>query len=165
MHLNEVNIALGHKITGGGDFQWHCYGSNVWVVDYENKFGFASVVFDTTTQMVYEAIVEIIDQDKAYRYIDPDHKQDFLFECTERGIDPNHAWDNVKYTDLEIAEDFLEKAQAIFQNRSFDERIQVPLDLPDQEFLQLALEAHKRDITINKMVEVILQTYVDGASK
>lgn len=160
MHLNEVNIALGHQITGGGDFQWHCYGSNTWVLDYENEFGFASVVFDTTTQMIYEAIVEITDSDKIYRYIDPDFKADFLCESKARDIDPNIAWDNVKYIDLEIAEDFLEKAQAIFENRKFDERIQVPLDLPDQEFLHLALEAHKRDITINKMVEIILQTYM-----
>lgn len=33
---------------------------------------------------------------------------------------------------------------------------EVELDLSDKEILQLALEAHKRDITINKLVELIL---------
>ena len=162
MNLKDINTALNHQIVGGTNYQWHCYGNDTYMLDYQNEFGSASAVFDINTQKVYEASVEILDQDKAYRYIDPDYKSDFICECKARDVDPSIAWDDVKFIDLEVQEDFLEKAKAIFENMPFDERVKVPLDLHDQEFLQLALEAHKRDITLNKMVEVILQTYIDG---
>jgi hypothetical protein len=42
-----------------------------------------------------------------------------------------------------------------------DNREEVELDLDDGTILQLALEAHKRDITLNKMIEIILQETID----
>ena len=42
-----------------------------------------------------------------------------------------------------------------------DNRVEVEINLEDHEILQLALEAHKRDITLNKMVEIILQEVID----
>ena len=42
-----------------------------------------------------------------------------------------------------------------------DNREEVELDLDDETILKLALEAHKRDITLNKMIEIILQQAID----
>jgi hypothetical protein len=42
-----------------------------------------------------------------------------------------------------------------------DNRVEVEINLEDHEILQLAMEAHKRDITLNKMVEIILQEVID----
>lgn len=42
-----------------------------------------------------------------------------------------------------------------------DNRVDVEIDLDNFTILQLALEAHKRDITLNKMVEIILQEVID----
>ena len=42
-----------------------------------------------------------------------------------------------------------------------DNRVEVELDLNEHEIYQLAMEAHKRDITLNKMIESILQEVVD----
>ena len=42
-----------------------------------------------------------------------------------------------------------------------DNRVEVELDLNEHEIYQLAMEAHKRDITLNKMIEGILQEVVD----
>ena len=42
-----------------------------------------------------------------------------------------------------------------------DNRVDVELDLEEDVILQLALEAHKRDITLNKMVEILLQEAID----
>jgi predicted HicB family RNase H-like nuclease len=42
-----------------------------------------------------------------------------------------------------------------------DGRVSVDIDIDDDVILQLALEAHKRDITLNKMVEIILQEVID----
>lgn len=42
-----------------------------------------------------------------------------------------------------------------------DNREEVELDLDDETILKLALEAHKRDITLNSMIEIILQEFID----
>jgi hypothetical protein len=84
-----------------------------------------------------------------------------LSEAKQRNVDANQAWDDVKWVDLEVEEDFLEKAVAMFNGEEWDSRIQVPLDLEDDLLLQLAMEAHKRDITLNKMVEIVLQEAIE----
>lgn len=42
-----------------------------------------------------------------------------------------------------------------------DNREEVQLDLDDETILKLALEAHKRDITLNNMVEILLQEAIN----
>ena len=42
-----------------------------------------------------------------------------------------------------------------------DNRVEVEINLEESEILQLAMEAHKRDITLTKMVEIILQEVID----
>ena len=42
-----------------------------------------------------------------------------------------------------------------------DNRVEVELDLDEHEIYQLAMEAHKSDITLNKMIEGILQEVID----
>jgi uncharacterized protein YjaG (DUF416 family) len=42
-----------------------------------------------------------------------------------------------------------------------DNRVEVELDLNEHEIYLLAMEAHKRDITLNKMIENILQEVID----
>ena len=163
MHISKVNEALDHRITGGSEYQWSCYGSDVRFMDYESDYAHVSVVFDTITQSVYEATVNSKDESiRPYRWLNPDTKQEYLDECKEKDIDPNEAWDSVKWVDLETEEDFLDKACAIFNGDAFDERVQVPLDLDRDEMFQLMQMAHERDITLNKLVEEILQKVIDN---
>jgi hypothetical protein len=166
MHLSKVNEALNHRITGGSEYQWNCYGYNVRFLDFESEYAHASVLFDTVTQEVYEAnITAKNDNDDnlpgPYRWLNPVTKDVYLAECKVRNIDPTNAWDNTHWVDLEVEEDFLIKANAVFNNLPFDKRVTVPLDLDDSTLLQLALEAHKRDITINQMVEIVLKKAID----
>lgn len=42
-----------------------------------------------------------------------------------------------------------------------DDRVDLPVDLTDDEFLAIAKMAHERDITFNKMVETILWNYIN----
>jgi predicted HicB family RNase H-like nuclease len=62
----------------------------------------------------------------------------------------------VGYTDLDVAEDFLNKAGAIVTGQSYDTRITVPLEMSDDEQLRLMIMAHEQDITLNQLVEQIL---------
>lgn len=165
MKLNEVNEILDHKITSGSEHQWKCYPDGRYL-DYESDFAHVSVIYNTTNQEIYQADIsvkrEAWDEDKKpYRWIDPDHKDAFYKEAKKRKVDPDQAWDDVKWIDLEMEEDFLEKAAALFNGEECDTRVKIEFDLDDRSILQLAREAHKRDITLNKMIEIILQEVID----
>jgi hypothetical protein len=90
---------------------------------------------------------------RAYRLM---HKRDFE--------EDNFAWEEVKYTDLESDDDMKEKLTAAFMYEEYDERVVIPLDLPDDVLLILMKEAHAKDITFNQyLAECItekLQNYV-----
>ena len=162
MQLSEVNKVFQHKITGGGDYGWSCYGFDTWSIDYSSKYAHGYVVFDVGTGTVREVSVspnvdELLGKSiKPYRYIDPAYRDAHDSEAKSRNIDPDEAWDDVKWIDLEVEEDFLDKAAKMFDGVSFDTRIVVPLDLDNDTMLTLAMEAHKRDITLNEMVELVL---------
>ncbi len=165
MRLNEINEALNHKITGGSEYQWNCYPDGRYL-DYESDFAHVSVLYSTVDQTIYQAEVsvkpEAWDEDKKpYRWLNPEYKDALYKESKKRKVDPDIAWDDVKWIDLEMAEDFLEKATAIFNGKEFDTRVKVEFDLDDHSILKLATEAHKRDITLNKMIEIILQEVID----
>jgi hypothetical protein len=157
MHLSKVNNALDHRIAGGSEYQWTCW-DNARFLDYRSDYADASVVFNTETQEVYVAEISFSnDTGRVYRWLNPLFKDAYLNECKQKNVDFNVAYDDVKYTDLDVDEDWLEKANAIMNNKPFDDRIQVPLDLDDDLLLELCLQAHKNDITLNKMVEKILK--------
>ena len=67
----------------------------------------------------------------------------------------------MNWYDLETQEDWLTKARAIMRGEEFDRRIDVPLELDDDTLFRLFKMAHERDITLNKMVEIVLQEVID----
>lgn len=161
MYLKDVNEALDHKISDGSEYCWSCY-PNARFLHYETEHGYATVIFSTKTQEVYEA--EVNDKEnkhKPYRWLNPKYKDDYIKEAQEKNVDPNIAWDYVKWVDLDVSEDWLEKAKSLMNNVPFDERVLLPLDLDDDILLELCLQAHERDITMNQMVELILQRAID----
>ena len=165
MKLSQINEVLGHRITGGSEYQWNCYPDGRYL-DYESDFAHVSVLYSTVDQTVYQSEVsvnrEAWDEDKKpYRWLNPDYKDALYKESEKRQVDTDIAWDDVKWIDLEMAEDFLEKATAIFNGEEYDTRVKIEFDLDDSSILKLATEAHKRDITLNKMIEIILQEVID----
>ena len=81
---------------------------------------------------------------------------------TYRNVDPNIAWDNLHWIDCETQKDFLAKAVAIMNDLPFDDRIEIELNLSDDEFLNIARLAHEKDISINKFIEHTLQVFIDS---
>ena len=161
MHLSKVNEALQHKIVGGSIHQWDCW-PNTRFLDYENNGAYASVVFNIETQEIYTAEINSNrDFIKPYRWLNPTYKQSYIDEAKEKNVDINIAWDDVKWVDLETSEDWLEKATAIFKNEPFDERVKVPINLEKDELFQLMSLAHERDVTLNQLVENILEDMVN----
>ena len=166
MYLSKVNETLDHKICGGSEHQWHCW-ENARFMDYESDYAYVGVVFNSKTQLIYQAEVncksEMFSKEpKPYRWVDPEYKDVYLAEAKERKVDPNQAWDDVKWVDLETEEDFLEKAKAIFNNEDFDERISIPIDLPKEELFVLMKLAHEKDITFNQLMVEILMDAIEN---
>lgn len=169
MHLSKINEITNHKITEGSEYGWNCY-PNARMLSYESDFAHISIVYSTVTQEIYEADVSIKthawDEDmRPYRWLNSEYKDIMIAEAKSRKVKWRKAWDDVKWVDLEVEEDFLEKAKAIFNGEEFDERIKVPIELEDDVMLKLCMEAHKRDITLNTLVEEILQTLIDQSKK
>jgi hypothetical protein len=67
------------------------------------------------------------------------------------------AWDGVNYIDLQTDEDMLEKMICAYNYQEYDDRISIPLDMPDDALFQLMKEAHEKDITLNEYLAEILQ--------
>lgn len=165
MQLSEINNTFQHKITDGSEYLWNCYGNNVRTIDYTSKYACGYVVFDTETHEVFEVSVSPVAgawdiEPKPYRYINPEHRMSYETEAEDRHVDPNVAWDDVKWVDLETEEDFIDKATKMFVGQTFDTRVVVPLDLDNDTILKLSMEAHKRDITLNQMVEELLRNMI-----
>lgn len=167
MHLSNFIEAFDHRITGGSEYYWESFGNSARWLDFESDYAHGSLVFDSVTQIVYMAQVDPKEEssdyaEKPYIWLNPTYKDSYINECVSKGLKYDNAYDDTNYVVLEVDEDFCEKANAIFNNQPFDSRVEVPLDLDDDVIFNLALEAHKRDITLNKMVEILLQNAIDN---
>lgn len=99
MNFIELTTAANFKITGAEKYQWHCFGNQAHYIEFNNII---SAIFDTQNQMVYA--VEIIDESNnmAWQYIDPDFKQKYIDECKSKNVDPNMAYDNCKFQQVDF---------------------------------------------------------------
>ena len=154
---------IDYKITESSEHLWSCFGDNAQSIDSWNQDHNGhtlSMTFDRKDQTVY--CVEACDYSKnrAYRLINPLFKSAHSQEVKVRGID-DVAWEDVRWTDLDTIEDFLTKATAIRNQEEYDTRVSVPIDLDDHELFNLMKLAHEQDITLNQLVENILQTVID----
>jgi hypothetical protein len=158
--IKDFMEVVDYRITEGSDFLWQCFGPNAYCLDsWNSNFeGYSiGITFDTKHQTVYKFEAHDYSRNNSYRWIHPDWKEIAANEARNRGIDHSEAWDDVKYIDLDLAEDMLEKARAIANGVDYDERIKVPLELPDSLMNKLFRLAHEQDITLNELVENILK--------
>jgi len=144
---------VDYKITEGNDyyaFSPDAYSLNSWS-GTQDGYSF-DIVFDTKTQVVYQ--VEACDYrlNRAYRLVHPMYKDQV--QAGEK------AWDGTKWIDLDVDTDFMEKARAIKDGKDYDTRVQMELDIPEEDLLVYMKEAHKRDMTFNAFIEEALRTMI-----
>ena len=169
MLLKTFMELVNYRITEGSNYQWSCFGPNAYMLDswdgrHENGHSLC-ITFDTQTQVVYS--VEACDymHNRAYRLLNPVYKDKHDAEVTARGL-ADEAWEDdegnpVLWYDLEVEEDFEEKARAIVAGMDYDTTVSVPLDLPDDLLLEAALNAHKQDITLNAYINNALREMME----
>jgi len=164
--LAEYFEITKYRITEGDTYGWQCYGPDAYQLSAWNgvhgKGGWSTnIIFCTKTQKVFEVEVCDYTNDRAYRLINPDFKEDHDNESDARGELGNQAWDEVNYTDLETDDDFMQKCLSIVEGEVYDTRVEVPLDLDKETMFELMKMAHGNDLTLNQQVEEILMRCIN----
>ena len=150
--LKQFMETVNYRISEGSD--WNGFAPGAYSLDSwnGNQDGHSlCIIFNTKDQTVYSVQVCDYKRNRAYRYTHPNHRKDLDRE----------AWDDVEWCDLEDETDWLEKAQAIVAGEDYDTRVSIPLDLGEDELFRLMSMAHEQDITLNRLVEQIIQQVVD----
>jgi hypothetical protein len=164
--MKEWMELVDYKITEGGDYGWQCFGPNSYRLDSWNGVhgvgGYSfSIVFSTKSQKVYEVSMCDYTNNRAYRMINPKFQKKHDKEAEFRNVNLNEAWDDVDYVDLDVVDDFIQKALSIKAGETYDTRVQVEVDFSDEDLLQYMKIAHERDITFNELVEEALRSAID----
>jgi hypothetical protein len=162
--LKQWMEVVNYRITEGSQFQWECYGSHAYTLDSWNgdiDGHSLSIIFDTLTQEVYEVQAHDYSNNRAYRMINPLFLKKYKKEAKRRDCSRTEAWDDVDYTDLEVEEDFIEKATAIVAGLEYDTGVMVPVDFTDEELLKYMKLAHERNMTFNDFVNLALAEAIE----
>lgn len=164
--LKQWMEVVNYRITEGSEWYSEAFGHNAHCLSAWNgvhgKGGWSlNIVFDTDTQLVYQVEACDYTNDRAYRMINPLYKEAHDKASKVEGDLANQAWDDVDYTDLEVDEDWLDKATAIVDGEEYDDRISVPIDFTDEELLKYMTMAHERDMTFNAFVEEALRQAIE----
>lgn len=166
--IKDFMEVIDYRITEGSNYQWQCFGPDAYCLDSwdgDHEGHTVSIIFDTKTQEVYQVMVYDYAQNRAYRMTNLEYKEDFDSECQDRDV-LDHAWEDdqgnpIKYVDLDVKEDFLEKARAIVNGDDYDTRVQVPVEFTDEELFRYMKFAHEKDMTFNQLVEEAIRAAIE----
>jgi len=165
--MKEWMELVDYKITEGSDYGWTSYGPNAYTLDSWNGIhgdgGYSfSIVFSTKSQKVYEVSICDYTNNRAYRMINPKNVEKHCKEAKERDVNPNEAWEDVDYVDLEVDDDFIQKCLAIRAGEQYDTRVQIEVNFSDDEMARYMKLAHEQDITFNQLVENALRQAIES---
>ena len=165
MNIKDFMEVVNYRITEGDSFGWTCFGEHAFNLSSWNgkDDGWSfNMVFDTRDQTVYNVEVCDYQRKRAYRYFNPQFRDAYMSYGKANHKDYlNQAWDDIDFTDLEVEEDWIEKARAIVAGSDYSTDVSVPLDLDDDELFTLMKMAHERDITFNQLCREAIQAAID----
>lgn len=164
--LKQFFETINYKVSEGYNFQWQCYGPNAYALDsVDNRCTdghSVGIIFDSRDQTVYQVEANDYRNERSYRLVNPLFNEAMRQEYARRGLDPDEAYDGVKFVDLETVEDFIGKSTAIIRGEDYDTRVSIPIDLPDDTLFALMKQAHEQDITLNKHMENVLKQAIES---
>lgn len=150
--------AIDYKITDCTDYNWDCYGDGIRSMDsYNLGLNECSALFTKNGGEIRELTMHDYDNNRSYRWTDPNFEQARKDKALSLKIDDNVAYYGVTFIELEMIEDMLEKMEAVSRGEEYDTRIMIPLDMTDKEFLEVARAAHALDITINAFFTMAIE--------
>lgn len=160
--LKQFLECIDYHITDSSQYLWQCYGNDAVCLDtWNGKHGpegrSIHCVFDSKTSEVYEMQAWDYRNNREYRWIHPDFREDYKDEADSRGVNSKQSFDDREFIEIEEIEDILEKARAIFLGKDYDTRIIIKLELTDDEEMLLMRAAHVKDMSVNQFIEHILE--------
>ena len=148
--LTNFLKAIDYNITDSSDYNWECYGNEIRCIDSHNvDITECSAMFTKNGGTIRELTMHDFEARRSYRWTDPQFEQARKDEANSIKVDDNIAYDELEFIELEMIEDMFEKMTAVTRGEEYDTRIMIPLDMTEQEFLEVARAAHALDITIN----------------
>jgi hypothetical protein len=151
--LKEWMEVVDYRITEGSEY--YGYGGNAYCLDSWNgkQDGYSlSITFDTRTQAVYKVEAHDYVNKRSYRRLN---------DQFEHSVE-KEAYDEVDFVDLEVDDDWFQKALSIVAGEDYDTRVSVPIDMGDAELLKYMMLAHEQDITFNELVTKALTEAIKG---
>jgi hypothetical protein len=163
--LKDYMECISYRITEGSEYMWNCYGPDAYSLDSGSNYGdnTVSVVFDKTTQEVYQMEAWDYANRRSYRWINPAYIDAIKAESKKRNIIFEQSIDDEKFIDIDSVKDMLEKATAISNGEEYDTRVTIELNFDDDELFLMMKMAHEMDISFNKFVEHILTDAIERA--
>ena len=158
--LKDFLETIDYKITEGSEYGWKCYGEHTHRIERQtgdHTGNTVTCVFDTKEHFLYELEAWDNANNRVYRWIHPDYIKAYKKACKKPDVDFKNAFDDVNFTDLDVEADILEKAHAIANDEPYDDRVQMEIDMSEEDMLQYMKVAHKMDITFNELVERALR--------
>ena len=149
--LKEFMELVDYKITEGSDYFVNIPGMYMlssWN-GVQDGFSMDIAFVPLEDQRVYQVELHDYKNNRAYRLKDPALEVD------------KNAWDDVDYIDLDVDDDFIQKALAVKAGEDYDTRVSVPVNFTDEELLQYMTLAHEKDITFNQLIEQALRAAID----
>lgn len=122
MKLLDVIMAAGGRVSGGDPYMWQCFGNDAQFMEFRDTDGngCSHCVFDTKTYEVYEIHCEVPlttneaeSPEQVFHWINPLFQKAYLNECEMRNINPDIAWDDVRYTPVTDEETILQYVKDI----------------------------------------------------
>jgi len=129
MKLIDVIDAAGGRCSGGDPYMWHCYGEHANYMEFRTVAGqgYSHCIYDTKTYMVYEVHAEIPEKDQAFRWLNPKTKDAYLQEATQRKVNPNEAWDEVEYINIDEYDEMLNLLTEIGEGTYQEDEFTMPM--------------------------------------
>lgn len=164
MQLKDYMEVIGYRVTEGSEFCWNCFGNNAYRLDswsgawrpFDDQPYSISIVFDLNDQTVYQLEAHDYNNERSYRWTNPDYVEAHDKEVEQRGIDGEQAYDDVQFINLENVADLLQKARAIVAGEEYDTRVTMDVELDEDVMFELMKRAHERDMTLNDLINDVL---------
>lgn len=164
--LKEYLEAIDYKIAGGSEYGWKCFGENARYLDCHDSEGFGGkysihAIFDSVDQTVYSLELWDYANNREYRWIHSGYIKKHMKACAKHDVDVWESIDDRNFIDLDVPADILEKISKVVAGEPYDERVQMQVDMSEEDMLQYMKLAHQLDITFNELVERALQNAID----
>lgn len=165
---NEITLTqflecVNYKITEGSEYCWESFGPNARYLtcEHEENIYTVEIVFDFITLTVYQMWVH---SNAGTRYwTHPDYRDAFNDEqITKNGFEQLiNDEDNTYYLQ---AKSILDYARMLISKYLDDDNMStIELDLTDSEILWLSMQAHEKNITLNELINNIIEEHINDA--